>query len=86
MKDIPESLVAARFVARNEKGQGEDGLVKMYRALQEDNPLGFLRELRGLEKDFAGVDEGTDEETNDVGTAEAVKLCEKLIQDLTANG
>ncbi len=86
-----ESLVAARRVSRtDEAGEGEEGLVLLYRTMKEENPEGFLKELRTLEKDHqqkvasargAGGEVASSGGV-DVGTGRSVELVEKLLGEV----
>lgn len=96
--ELPDILDIARHVAQGESQAPGTGKPKpywtMFKKLAKDAPASFLSKLQSLEKDWqeykikreqartlkkaeAGV------AVKDVGTAEAVAQCERLIEELT---
>lgn len=92
VKKPPASLSASRWVSKHPKKEGETGLVKMYRDLQESDPGKFLAELRGMEREWGLVKArgavacGGSKEAEvveDLGTDRCVELCEAWLREWT---
>lgn len=93
--EFPDALAALRFVYSNPKGRDERSLVAMYRQMQEEEPMTFLKELRTFEKIWAelkiAIDARREREAGgpgmvegrddgDTGTQKCVEKCEALLK------
>jgi len=81
-------LKIMRKVSRTRRQAGEDGLLRMYRDLQDDNPEKFLAQLSKLEGEHTkSINEHkmkAGRMGGDLGSAKCIALVEELLDRLKA--